>query len=676
MVHSDLVDLASRALDVLPSGLTSLELNNISTLMQSAFREVWNHRDMLLHLNPSSSFLVANNEGEVIKSSTATTPNTWISMICRFHLPHLREFTYTPALINSLLYRDVISKWFVWGDAHLPLTRLSLCSLTMSTFDTPLCDVFRVLPRTLTSLDLLQVQDKEYSLAYGNSFLFSSKHLASTDEYVNHKARILGALPPHLTRFRLDLASASHIPSTALSHLSKLITLKLNMGPRHPSDDDSLYNSVPPYALSHLPVNVQKISLRRFSVGALDAYMSSVPDTHRSLRHLTIKNVIFLRSDLSLSDICFIKTITSHVKFARLESLHIFFGGFTFPFDDRNSAIYESMKQMIHLRSVSTLFMSHMFDSFWKAIASLLSPASPMRLRDCWSSPAHIDSYWVKNICCDSTSTPPHLVTDRLEFGKLAYRLLTSTSSSTMSHTTPCDDNVDTNSPLQRSPSSSSALTTLFQSIKHLTVDVSTTPDLDVAFVAWPSNKLEILNLNSNLHASMSDASLFTLGCMRTLRILTIEQTIDITNLSQWLRQLPETLEVLFLDVKRDTSKEPHILTYIPRRLQNMTITGGFAISTATFDAIPSSLRQVYWGSLTGLYCNASDLYRWPRQISRVGIDVLDGVCIPPEYIYREVDLKAWCKRATHLNHMRVPHYTENGEHFYFNYRSQERLNK
>lgn len=163
----------------------------------------------------------------------------------------------------------------------------------------------------------------------------------------------------------------------------------------------------------------------------------------------------------------------------------------------------------------------------------------------------------------------------------------------------------------------------------------------------------------NTVYDSIPDSLLYA-GCIQTLRTLTVDTCISTVNVNQLMRALPDTLEVLSIQMMK--AKDPsHILLHIPPRLHTMNIAQGFAISAATFDAMPSTLRVVRWCGLTGVHCHSSDLCRWPSRIERVYVSCTTGVRASPQYVHCVKDFQHWWDSSHWLRYATINYKTSDG---------------
>lgn len=461
--------LASRILDALPPHLVSLEWLKWPAALQVAFHNVWRTRiRQMLHHNPSA-LLIEDDVNEymdlIMSSSTDLSTQSCINMLHRLHLPHLRAFAYQSK--SNMTWSKSI-------ECRAPLTRLTLSDMEMSTYDAPLCDMFRALPRTLIDLELRRIDNDKHVLVHRNSFLFSFAHRAIATG-VDHETRIVEALPPHLTRLVLRLTAPSYLPAVALKHLHQLTTLKLIAYDRNGPASSLVDITVSPHILSHLPQYVHTLSLSRFETTDLKECVSSIPETHDNLRHLKIKHCYSRYDGRHGHD--FLHLIATHEPFVHLETLHVYESHFHHT--ERLGMTDVVTMNMPHLRSVSNIFQSAEFDAFWSHIAPTLSLERPMQICAHKTRFANITPKWVNALRNGNATTPLplHFIIERFELRITTYRALlllaaisTSNTSLTYSDAEMTDEKLlDTNNAW--SPSfilSSPHVVNLLKSVKHL----------------------------------------------------------------------------------------------------------------------------------------------------------------------------------------------------------------
>lgn len=647
---------AARIAESLPTSLESLHLNGLSKLFRSIMQNLlqkWNltrHPTTTTHSKPPNL-----NSFTFIRSVESTE-------------------SIQPIQCNSLV------DWIKSVEGWSTLTHLSLGNLILSSLNQPLCNVLPTLPRAITNLDL-HVDNSE------NRPLF---HQGATSAY-NNDDLFASALPPHLTRLKLGLTVASHIPPALLSRLSDLNTLSLSVEYYYPQIDED-----PTGVLSRLPPNVTKLSLNGFLGTDLQCYMDSIPDAHCSLRQLTIKNVDiasglrFLNpaqqylavTNGRIDMYAFLRTLTScPPKFKQLEALHVMSNYDKIAIlDDR----YDALSDMTRLRSVSSIFLRPCFDAFWKCIAAFVTIGAPMNVRsirrndnELLCDAIEFNRQWLQNVYFQTTAIrtlPLHLAIDHLVLCDQLCRVLVPYK-------------VDESSPSSPPPLSdahAAALFSTFKTVKHLTMS-SNDDNIDILTV-WPGGCLESLNIEKCSFVAPIE-SIFTptiANCVRTLRVLKIDVQLDTTHLSTWLSWLPETLETLRIwrvrivdaesnfDNHRQVQRQAaathilpneHILTYIPPRLQTMNIHGGFAIGEETFNVMPPSLRDVHWSDVLDIFCGTRDLCRWPQRTRTIYLDVIPGTCVSSsDSVHCNDNLKEWAIQSSYLKFAHISYIKSDNE--------------
>lgn len=624
-----LVALARRVLESLPASLESLHLYNMPLNFRSAVRVMWEEHCNTPPSNPSTAVEVFHTSGN-------------LDILSKLRLPNLHSFSLSKHAVST--HSESLLNWL--GQIKtLSLTSLSLRRLTLSSMDQSLCSVFYALPRTLTNLEL-DIENQNHDAHFINPFDMQHSGIQkiprpllnynSTPAIVDHCAN---ALPPHLTRLKLTLQKGSHLPAIALSRLSNLVTLNLKMIHFHRafSDRDSDAR-----VLTHLPPSVTSLSLNGFSPIDLALYLSSIPEEHVNLRHLTIERVAFPITMASPESYEFFYIITSGLPFRRLESLHIFCDNkepfirdIFHPTDDvtqLDAFPYAGIRHMIHLRSVSRFFLWPCFIAHIMCNPAFLNANAPMKICDRKGFTPVMDlsnPQWYRHF--QSESYPPRLAIDSLfliiENPQHDRALITSTNAQ--------------------------ALRTTFEGVKHLIL--SNFIGIEI-LKDWPG-RLEKLDVLPSAIIPSDMAFDFSWESVHYLHTLKIYRPMKVDDPNAWLRLLPETLELLDMSMTCDDDRATsgaRILTYVPPRLQRMIIRGGFAIGTATVDAVrSSSLRFIEWEDLLGMHCHVKELSRLPRSMRCVRISISLVVRVSETHIqHYENDLERWWKASPYLEYI------------------------
>lgn len=657
--YGDLLTLAAHIYESLPTGLEVLILKKWPCTLQTPTRLMWFERAKQALVERSMRAIDSDDDKWINLASLNPISHAWIYILQQQYLPNLKEFSC--GLLRAR--RELSEPLPYWINLQTPLTSLSLHNVTLSVSDVSLCEVFRLLPRTLTSLKLV-IDNGDHAYAHGNSFIFSTHDLLNPS-VINYKTRLAGALPPHLTRLTLNQSGASHLPSIALAHLSDLLTLKLVISQFARTKRTDLANIVSTRVLSHLPANVRKISLTGFSSFDLNNYLESIPDEHQSLRNLTIERIRFLPRNNDDDDDCykFLHTITSHAKFRQLElfnpTLCDMFSPSIQTFIAAGDKCVDGMIQMSHLRSVSSDFLLlPVFDRFWEHMSPFLTFDSPMRINQRY--PIHIDKHWFRILNNTTTGATPHLIINHLLMNKKIARFLKSTAATTIS---------------------TSALTSLFKSVKQLTISTLSVENIVETLEQWPGTP-EILKLDDGLSISHADASLYvTAHCMRALHSLHIDIDLDTDDLNGWLRLLPETLEVLeisCLPAKEGVKRVGcGILNYIPPRLKSMNMRRGFSVGRETFDAMPPSLTYVNWIEVNSVECGSADMCRWPKKMNSVLVSmeyIHDSSFISKasNYVHSVYDLETWWNNSPYLLNVFISYHIKKDKCIIFDKNSRD----
>lgn len=632
--------LGKRIFESLPHSLESLILLNCPEWLQTVTHSIWHGRARHL-LATQFSLFVDEGDGKynddcaafIVDVATGSKPQTWLAALQHLYLPRLETFSCKNFILTN-------NRWSYWWGAHAPtsLTHLTLDKLTLTPFDAPLCDAFRALPRTLVTLKLKSIDNTSIDYKHRNSFVRSPSDVftnnTTTASLSSPEAQMLGALPPHLTHLTLSLFRASPMPASTLEHLDDLVTFQFAVA--------SMSCRLP-----RLPNNIHTLKLKGFDTVVLNECLSSIPETHCSLRRLAINCIripLGLKFDSAFCPL--FNTIMTRTPFIGLESLHVCTGLIRIRIPDTcdsSNINYEGVKRMIRLRSINSFFMLPFFSGFWKCVTPLLSSKSPMHIHTEAHSPIRLKR-WL-----DSTNIAivdmPHITANHFDMTSYVPEVV----SYVICH------------PIYNEVKSEVSLTTFITSVKHLTITNLCAKIVNKLLKYWP-NTLETLTLSTKDEEGFDVSFFSTAIATRALRALRIINPTPIPDINDWLRAMPTSLELLEVECSKTDESKP-VLTFIPPRLNYLTICRGFVISAATFNAVPSSLRRVNWKDVDVLQCSSSDLCRWPKHMQSIHIS---AERMSPEYTHCDDDFSQWVEKTKTLYYANLCYTKNNGDVYTF----------